>query len=337
MTAKTSSCDVLVTGATGFIGTHLVRRLLADGAKVRCLVREPSKFPEDFKRTCEMIQGDLANTNALLKAVDGVTVVFHCAGNVKSWDERAAYFEANVDGVENLLQAISSANPGLHRLVHLSTVDVYGFPALPCSELADTFGGGFGYGESKLRGEGVVRRLCMKKNISFTIIRPTNVIGPGSQFIERIGTALQSGLMLKINGGCANAGLVHVDTLVDHLVWAARADVADGESYNVRDAYDVTWAEFISALRSSLRGKGYIVDLPLSLAMPAAALVEAFYKLVSLPGEPFLHRLLVSIFGRTCGHDASKIRAHSGLSSRVGFDEALAQSVRWFVERETSH
>ena len=214
---------------------------------------------------------------------------------------------------------------------------MYGFPPAPCNELAALSGAGFGYGESKLRGENLVRQFCEEKSIPFTILRPANVIGPGSQFVARIGEALTSGLMLTIDGGQANAGLVYVDNLVDYLVWAAEAENARSEIYNVRDAYDVSWAEFIDVLRGSVKGKGNIVNLPFGFANRLAQSVEGCYRLFSLPGEPFLHRLLVSVFGRTCGHDAEKIRKHSGLSGQVGFSEGMERSIAWFLERKTKH
>lgn len=328
MTAKASKLNVLVTGGSGFLGGHLARRLLADGCNVRLLVRNPLALSDDLSNRCELVQGDLADTGSLVRAVSGVAWVFHCAANVNTWDSREAYYEANVVGAQNLLQAIADVNPELQRLVHVSTVDVYGYPESACTEESPLTGAGFGYGDSKLQGEVIVKRFCKDRNIPFTILRPTNIIGPGGQFIERMGKELKSGLMLKVDGGRANAGIVYVDNLLDWMVWAASAEVAIGECYNVRDAYDVTWSEFVAALRSAVDGHGLVLNLPLGLAMPIAQLFQLVYRRLSVRTEPLLHPLLVNMFGRTCGHDASKIRAHSGIKGRVGFEQALSQSVK---------
>ena len=322
----------LVTGGSGFLGGHLLARLLADGWHVRLLVRTPTELADEVAQRCEVVEGDLANVAALAKAVSGVQVVFHCAANVNTWDRWDAYHEANVAGVQNLLQAISMHNPGLKRLVHASTVDVYGFPVHACSEDSRTTGAGFGYGESKLLGENLVAQFCRAKNIPYTIVRPTNVIGPGSQFIERMGGELKSGLMLKVDGGRANAGLVYVDNLVNYMVWAAGAEKALGQCYNVRDPYDVTWAQFIVALQSAIHGKGWVINLPYGMAMRVSRWIQAVYGLVLPSREPVLHPLLVNLFGRTCGHDASKLRAHSGLTAGVGFEEAVARSAQWLAD-----
>ena len=119
MRIEAPSADVLVTGGTGFVGGHLVRRLLATGRRVRLLVRAPNALSGELSRQCEVIRGDLSDGNLLLAAVSGVQTVFHCAANVRTWDSWDAYHAANVDGVEKLLQAIASINPGLSRLVHV--------------------------------------------------------------------------------------------------------------------------------------------------------------------------------------------------------------------------
>jgi nucleoside-diphosphate-sugar epimerase len=336
MSLVISESDVMVTGGTGFLGRHLVQRLLDDGRRVRLLVRSPGSLPEDLARRCTVVRGDLGDTESLQAAVAGVRTIFHCAANVHTWDSAENYRAANVDGVRHLLAAIAGSNPGLERLVHVSTVDVYGFPPFPCDETTAMSGGGFGYGESKMQGESLVRSFCAANDIPFTILRPGNVIGPGSQFVQRIGEGLKSGVMLKIDGGLANAGVVDVGNLVDALIWAAEADIALGECYNVRDVSDVSWAEFLRVFRAGIKGRGIVVNLPFATAMRFASWMEGIWGLLAPAREPFLHRLLVNIFGRTCGHSAEKIRQHGGWAGRVGFDESMARSIRWFIKHESS-
>lgn len=333
MLPETSFPRALVTGATGFVGGSLVKRLLTEGWRVRVLVRDVGKLDGELALACEIIEGDLANHQALASAVRGTEVIFHCAANAATWDTFEAYEQVNVAGVDNLLRAIAAVPQPLPRLVHVSTVDVYGYPESPADEDSPQHGAGFGYGESKLRGELLLRKRCAAMGIPWTVIRPGNVIGPGSQFIERIGKELKSGLMLTIDGGRAHAGLVYVDNLVDCMLWASRAETAAGQSYNVRDPHNVNWADFISEYRKAIDGKGWVIDLPFSLADIAAVFVEWFYRIFLPNREPILHRLLVRIFGRTCGHSADKILAHGGPQARVGFADAVASSAHWFLEQ----
>lgn len=185
--AALSGNVALVTGATGFIGERLAKRLIDQGQSVRLLVRDAKRLDRALHGVTDVIVGDLANEYALGQAVHGTSVIYHCAANVSTWDTADAYYLANVQGTNNLLNAIVKENPGLSRLIHVSTVDVYGFPKQPCDEQCKTVASGFGYGDTKRLGEALVQEFCAANRIPYTIIRPGNVIGPRSQFIARIG------------------------------------------------------------------------------------------------------------------------------------------------------
>jgi nucleoside-diphosphate-sugar epimerase len=328
--------EYLVTGATGFVGRRLVERLIEMGAGVRVLVRRPEKLPPELSAACEVIVGDLGNPASLDAAVAGVGVVFHCAANVRTWDDWSAYEAANIRGVENLVRAVVRCNPGLQRFVHLSSVDVYGFPVAPVDETAILDKVDFPYGESKRQGELRLRQIAEAHGILYTILRPTNIIGPRSPFIERIGNELMSGLMLTVDGGGTNAGLLHVDNLIDYMRWAAFSDLAVNETFNVRDRCDVTWSKFIVNFKRLIGGHGRVIDLPFSVVDGAARLLVMPYKLFRLSSEPILHPLIVRIFGRTCGHSAHTIWAASRMTETVSYEGALAESAAWFLGSKMS-
>lgn len=324
--------EYLVTGATGFVGRRLAERLIAMGANVRLLVRRPEKLPPQLSAACEVIVGDLGDTASLDDAVASVGFVFHCAANVRTWDEWSAYEAANIHGVENLVRTVARCNPGLRRFVHLSSADVYGFPAAPVDETAILDKVGFPYGESKRQGELCLRRIAQQHGIPYTILRPTNIIGPRSPFVERIGNELMSGLMLTIDGGNVHAGLLHVDNLIDYMLWAAFSELSANETFNVRDRYDVSWGSFIHDLRVLIGGRGRVVDLPYFAANMAAHALAMPYRLLPLTGEPILHPLIVRIFGRTCGHSAEKLWSMSNnMEARVSYESAKGESAAWFL------
>jgi nucleoside-diphosphate-sugar epimerase len=326
----------LVTGASGFIGGRLAQRLVESGHRVKLLARNPDKLAPSLRSNCDIVRGDLEDIHTLGDAVIDTTVIFHCAANVKTWDSQEAYFAANVSGVENLLSTIAAVNPNLFRLVYLSTVDVYGFPLIPCDEEGALTGMGFSYGETKLKGETLVRTRGDLQGIPYTILRPANVIGPGSQLISRIGSELKSGVMLKIDGGRANAGLIYIDNLIEYMIWAAESPRARGECYNIRDNYDVTWDEFLSSFRAAIEGRGVVINLPFFAADTIAGILESVHRLCFPSREPLLHHLLVRIFGRSSGHSAAKIRRACGDLPMSGYAEALESSVCWFVDEHCS-
>jgi nucleoside-diphosphate-sugar epimerase len=334
MAAELRSLPVLVTGATGFIGRRLAECLVERGAHVRVLVRDVDRLSMSLREHCEIAVGDLTDADSLRGAVRNVGVIFHCAGNVATWSEWDAYYAVNVQGVTNILQAIQAEKPAITRFVHISSVDVYGFPVQACDETCETPSGSFGYGETKRLGELQVRTFCEDAGIPYAILRPCNVIGPRSPFVSRIGDALRSGVMLKINRGNVNAGLLYVDNLVKWLIWASEAEVAVGQVYNVRDAYDATWGEFIERLRDGIHGKGLVVTLPYPVAEIIAHWVEAAYRILRMTSEPFLHRLLVRIFGRTCGHSSAKIHSHGNIANEIQFADAIDASIKWYLSEK---
>jgi capsular polysaccharide export protein len=314
---------ILITGASGFIGSYLARRLIKAGQRPRLLVRNSVLLDDTVRQGAEIIVGDLANHEALKVAVQGVSVVYHCAANVHTWDSLDAYTATNVRGTQNLLDAIAQYCPELKRLVHLSTVDVYGFPTEPCDEQTSLPISKFGYGESKRLAEERIQAWGKAQSIPYTILRPCNVIGIGSPFIKRITDMLQHGVMLSIDQGRVHGGFVYVEHVLDYMCWAATADIAAFQCYNVRDAYDASWAEFLSGVRARLSRRGLVINLPYLAAKIVARLCKGLYGLFDKAREPLLHPLIIDIFGRTCGHSAAKIYRDSGIKHETTFYEVL--------------
>lgn len=334
--ADYAGAAVCVTGATGFLGGHLVRRLLALDARVTVLVRSPEKLSPDITVKLRVVPGDVSSVAALEQAVSDSDFIFHCAANVSTWGQRAVYDAANIEGVSNLITAINQAPRGrLKRLVHVSTLDVYGFPVEPADESMPLPANDFGYGESKRRGEATLHAECVRLGIPFTVIRPGNIIGPGSPFISRIGKELVSGLMLKINGGRIHAGLLDVENLLDVLLWAGVSANAKGGVFNVRDPYAVSWGEFLRDYQQQLAGKGVVLNLGYAPAMLAARLMAGAHSMLRFRGEPLLHPLIVQIFGRTCGHSIERIEAAGAPLGGVDYATSLERSVAWFKAQQS--
>lgn len=322
----------LVTGATGFVGSHLVNRLTRDGWQTRVFVRDTTRLSPTTAGAIEIVTGTLSDPEKLASAVRDVDIVFHCAANVSTWASDADYDKANVLGIDHLLNAIIQNNRNIRRIVHLSTADVYGFPENPADEQTALNGGEFGYGRSKLQGETHLTQKAYDAGIPLTIFRPCNIIGPQSQFIERIGNALSSGVMLTIDRGTQHAGLLCVDNLIDCMLWAASTEISRGQIYNLRDPVEMTWRDFISHFRSEIKGKGILVNLPFPIANSLAHALGTIGK-TFIPGvEPLLHPLIVRIFGRTCGHSIDKIRAHGAPLGRLDTLLGLQQAIRWYQE-----
>jgi oxidoreductase len=168
----------LVTGASGFLGGHLVDALVARGAPVRTLVRASSERARLQKLGVELSVGCLEDADSIDRAMAGVERVFHCAAvaaDFGSWD---VFRAANVTGVRHLLHAAQKA--AVTRFVHVSTSDVYGHPNTPADERAPLRRRGWPYGDTKIEGEEIVWKAHRESGIPITIVRPVSIYGPRS-------------------------------------------------------------------------------------------------------------------------------------------------------------
>ena len=327
MTTPALAQPVLVTGATGFVGARLARRLLQAGLSTRVLCRDPKRLAPDLAAQAQVVTGDLTDAGSLPAAVAGVGTVLHCAANVATWDSRDHYAAVNVAGVGHLMQALARRHAAPPALVHVSTVDVYGYPAQPATEATPLSRNTFAYGLSKAQGEALFVDAATRLGAHWCVLRPCNVMGPGSQFVDRIGHELRHGLMLLVNGGRGDCGYLDVDNLIDVMLWAAQAPAARAQIFNVRDPQAITWARLVGDLKAALQGKGLVLNLPWPVALAAAQVLQAPYRLLGLRQEPLLHPLIVNMFGRPCDHPIDALRAAQAPLGRVPYETSLQAAV----------
>ncbi len=238
---------ILVTGATGFIGGRIARRLLtAERARVRVLARDPRKAEELAKLGAEVVQGDLGDMASLERGVEGVGAVIHAAAQVSSIPRRETFFEANRRGTENVLWAASRARAA--RVVHLSSVAVFGLVRDgDITDRSPRATSGDPYSDSKYDAEVAVERYSRERGLPVTILRPSAVYGPGSTHWSVIPMKrIQKGKVFLIDEGQGLLNYVYIGNLVDAVVLALQKDAAAGEAFIVSDGA-VTWCEFLMA------------------------------------------------------------------------------------------
>lgn len=323
------AAEVLVTGASGFIGGHLARRLAQAGLRIRVLARKDSDLSAISDVPVEVVRGDLGDTAALRQATAGVRYVYNCAGKSADWGPWAEFRTANIDGPRNLVEAAVGAGT-VTRLVHLSTTDVYGYPVRPCGEdgpLTDT---GLPYNRSKLLGEQAVREAGTRLGLPVTVIRPVSVYGPGSKdFVIEIATMLLRKQMVYISGGGVPAGLIYVGNLVDGLVAACESETAAGQAYNLRDGDLTTWREYVTALAHALGAPPPSLNLPGPVAMGIARASETIWGALRIKSRPVLTRHAVRLFDRDQSYPVDRARADFQFKSRITFAEGIRLTTEW--------
>ena len=297
----------LVTGASGFIGGHLAQRLVADGHRVRGLVRATSDTSLLDELGVETVVGDLTDAASLAGIADGCEAVFHCGALVSDWATTAEIAAANVSGTRNVLEAAASAP----RFLHLSTTDVHR--------------AGNWYARTKRAAEAEVRRV---RGADATILRPATVYGPRSaEVVGEIAKAIRAGTMLLVDGGRAIAGLCYIDNLLDATLLARPGE------FDIADGLDVTWRRFTDDLAAGLGAGRVRFSLPYPVADAIGFTLEHGYRLLrattGLTTRPLLSRQAVYVMGRDQDFDNGPARAALGWEPRVGYAEGMQATLRW--------
>lgn len=253
---------VLVTGATGFIGGRLVEKLaLESGADVRVLLRNFARAPRVARFPLEMIAGSLTDPAVLRQAATGCDVIVHCAfgGSGTSEEKRAA----TLQGTETVARAARDA--GVRRLVHLSTISVYGLPGdgdldersarQPCGDE---------YSDTKLAAEQLVFSYHDKYGVPVAVLQPTIVYGPYSWPWTLMPLAyLKHERVVLVDGGAGLCNAVYVDDVVDAILLAAVRDEAVGQAFLISGDAPVTWRQFYGAYEDML---GEPATVPMTVA-----------------------------------------------------------------------
>ncbi len=323
----------LLTGASGFIGGHMARRLVAEGYQVRCLARASSNTSLLEQLDVQIAIGDLGDADSLARAADGCRYVMHCAALVSDWatvDEIAA---VNVAGTRNLLEAAAGAS--VQRLIHFSSTDVYGYPsaaAIDESYLTTRFSNW--YAQTKLQAEAEVSRAQAGGSLDTVILRPATVYGPGSKdVVGEIARAIQGRHMLLIDRGRPLAGLCYVENLADAAVLALRHEAAPGHAFNVTDGLDTSWKEFTDGLADGLACPKVRWSMPYRLAHGIGFSLEHSYRLLrratGVTIAPLLSRQAVQVLGKSQDFSNRKLRDTLGWEPRVDYDTGLAQTLAW--------
>lgn len=315
----------LITGASGFIGNRLASRLAGDGHDVVCLVRRASRTAGLEGPKIRLAIGDVSDPATLDAALRDRDHVFHLAAVVQAADE-PAYEAVNAGGTRNLVAAALRVAPGLERFVLVSSIAAAGpsGPDRPGTE-DDEPRPVTAYGRSKLAAERAVLEAAGR--LPVTIVRPPNVLGPGSKELERAIRLVRRRVVPDLGDGRPRTSLIDVDDLVDALVLVASENGAVGRTYYATDGRAYAWPEITEALAEELGVGRLRIRVPVAAQLLTAGLAESAARLTGRP--PFLTRDIVRA-GRDFFwiYDGSRIRLELGFQPR----RTMRDSVRTAVE-----
>lgn len=318
--------QVLVTGASGFVGGAAVERLLADGAVVRGMVRSLQKGERIKALGAELALGDLTDAGSLRQAVSGCSHVFSVGAAMRGpLDVQMA---VNVTGIEALVDICHES--GVSRVVHVSSIATYGYRAPDIvTEATALRPSNEYYGQTKALGEQRLMSRAAELDLPASVVRPGMIYGPRSGFWTGKMFDLMKYPIAVLPGGDNLCPAIYIDDLVDLLVLCAEHPSAAGEVFNGTMDPPPTWSEFLGAY-ARMTGRGLIVPVPHVLLRAAAGVAEAVMRLRGTPSP--LRDMVDGVLGRKRVYSMDKAADLLGWSPRTTLAEGMANAEVWLRE-----
>ena len=316
---------ILVTGGSGFIGSHLVEKLCSNGEQVRLLVRRPRLFPNS---PVELAMGDLVSGEGLASALTGADTVIHLAGVTKALSADD-YYAGNVTATENLARAVAGilSHTGI-RMVHVSSLAAIGPApgATPVGEDAEPHPVGH-YGRSKLEGERKVRAILPDA----VIVRPPVVYGPRDTDVFQMLKSINQGIVVEIAGGEKWFSAIYVSDLVDGIIAASQSPRAKGRAYFLAHQGAVSWSQFGAIAARIMNRKPRIVQVPPPAAYAVGYCAELWSRLTRKPGIISRDKVREAIHPYwLCA--TARAEDELGFVAPTSIDEGLKNSLAWYRE-----
>jgi len=318
---------VLVTGATGFTGRHLTRRLYDLGYDVRVMARDKSKVEQSNNFEPDIIQGDIRDRDVVEGAVKGVKMVFNIAAAFRNAGiPDKVYWETHVNGTQNLLNA--SKKNDIERFIHCSTVGVHGHIENPPADETYSFNPDDIYQVTKLKGELNALKYHMETKLPLTIIRPCPIYGPGDMRLIKLFRLCSKNIIPILGNGNVFYHMVYIDDLVDAFILAAENKVAIGETFIVGGSECYTLNQIIDFIAEKNEKTPLKLYLPAKPFQMLGSLCESLC--IPLGINPPIYRRRVDFFTKSRKFDISKSKKMIGFKPKVCLKEGINRTANWY-------
>ena len=318
---------VLLTGASGFVGSHVLDKLSSRGVATAVLLRPSSnrRFLQPHLPAIDIRPGSISDPESLRSAMSDVTHVVHCAGCVRA-SRVSEFYDINHSGTRNVVEALNLHGSRVQRFVHVSSLAAAGpaTPSRPARE-EDTPRPVSEYGKSKLQGEAEVRSRCKRP---FTILRPPAVYGPRDTGFLPMFKAVKNHLLPKPSRSQV-LSLVFVRDLAEAVVLCLDHPAAVGKTYFVANGELATGGRMAEKIAEQLRTWTLPCPLPAAVLWPLCLANEIFSRLSGRPTLLSLQKFAeLRAPGWVC--DASSFQRELGYTCSTTLDQGIAESLEWY-------
>ncbi len=320
---------VLITGATGLLGGHLIKQLQERGEHIRALVLPVENTDKLTAQGVEIVRGDITDASTLAPAVKDIDLIFHLAGMMGVWRPLADYRLVNVTGSENLYQAAQKA--GVRRFVHTSSHTVYGLghgrfmtendPLRPDPDP---------YSLTKAEGDRAIRRLMLNSEVETVILRPGTFFGPTDRLhFGRMAQKVKAGKGLIVGKGDNALPFCYVTDVVDGFMLGAYHKNAPGNVYNITNDRPLTQQEMFDEIADAVGGKRPTLHLPYLPIYYGSIVAERVVARVTRT-KPIVTQLGALMFGSDNKHSVEKARRELGFEPKVDLRTGIKLAAEWF-------
>ncbi|MFC1862368.1 NAD-dependent epimerase/dehydratase family protein [Thermodesulfobacteriota bacterium] len=321
----------LITGATGFIGPHLIKKLVSMEHECRCLVRSKSKTELLRELDVDIVEGDITNAESLEGISDGVDCIFHMAtlGHLSNFKVTEATFnKVNVQGTINVMQEAIKA--GVQRVIHCSSVAAMGICSeVPATEESDCRPH-HSYGRSKHTAEKEVIRMVSEQGLPAVIVRFSMVYGPGDwRDMLKLTRMTKKGLFPKVGNRPKLTPLIHVDDAIKGLLLAAEKGRV-GEVYLIANQESMPFDEIRKILQKALGVKRLPLYVPEWMALSMASFSEKIFPLIGKVSPVSRKNIESTLADRVFSID--KAKRELGFEPGIEPHEGLRETVAWYKQ-----
>lgn len=317
----------LVTGASGYVGGHLIQRLSEIGMEVRAFVRRTSNIQElKLLKNVEICFGDLTDYSSVKRAAEGTQIVYHIGGLVNDWGDYQKFYQANFLGTRNMLKASLSAS--IKRFIYTSTIGVLDLSGRGAIREDRPYGYHVGsYRRSKIEAEKLVSSYS--EIMPSVILRPAVVYGPEDpQCTLRSLMYARKHLLFLVSRGKGFFPHLYIDNLIDALLLAANRETAVGKIFNLTDGVNTSGSDFFSCI-NRIAGKGKVnLSLPYPIAWIGALFMAVFSRLTG--SQPLLSWTALEFLTLKCQFDISEAKERLGFNPSVPLCEGMKRVELWW-------
>lgn len=321
---------VLVTGATGYTGRVLVKRLLEAGSKVRAIARASSDLTPFKEMDVEWVRGEIYDKNTIHKAMEDIQYVFHVAAafrEAKSTEQD--YWNVHVRSTQFLCEEALKQSD-FKRFVHVSTMGVHGHIGNPPGDENSSFAPGDGYQRTKAEADKWITEFGKKTDLPYTIIRPCAIYGPGERRLLKLFKMANKSYFPILGKGKCWYHLVHVEDLVGGMMRSAVEEKALGEAFIIGAGEPIRLEDMATIIAKVYDNKLHVIRLPIGPFFLMGDLCELLCKPLKI--EPPIYRRRVAFYSKDRNFSTKKMRDVLGYQPLFENEAGIIESANWYKE-----